>query len=180
MKDAANFVLGLWLVVSPWVLTYTTTTTAAQNAWVVGAVIAIAALAALLAFHQWEEWVNVALAAWLFVSPWILGFSGQAVFVSELGLSLFAHQQTADQGSITTYRTRPASVCRAVPPVKGPGSDWIVQQDLSSGRLHEWSGARITSEAGSIALLPSQVQPWHLLLGRCPRDGQSTSISKPP
>lgn len=78
MKDAANFVLGLWLVVSPWVLAYTTTTTAAQNAWVVGAVIAIAALAALLAFHQWEEWVNVALAAWLFVSPWILGFSGQA------------------------------------------------------------------------------------------------------
>jgi SPW repeat len=60
-KDAANFVLGIWLIVSPWVLGYGAETTAAWNAHVVGVVIAVAALAALIAFHEWEEWVNTAL-----------------------------------------------------------------------------------------------------------------------
>jgi hypothetical protein len=73
-QDAVNVVLGLWLIVSPWVLGYAMLTTPAWNAYVVGVVIAVAAVAALLAFHTWEEWVSVALGAWLVVSPWILGF----------------------------------------------------------------------------------------------------------
>jgi hypothetical protein len=32
--------------------------------------------AALVTFQAWEEWVNAALAAWLIVSPYLLGFSG--------------------------------------------------------------------------------------------------------
>jgi hypothetical protein len=73
--DGVNFVLGIWLIASPWVLQYATQTTPAWNAYVVGVIIAVAALSALLAFHQWEEWVNVVLGAWLIVSPWLLGFS---------------------------------------------------------------------------------------------------------
>lgn len=77
-KDAANLVLGLWLVASPWALKFTGQGTAAWNAWGVGTVIAIAALAALIAFQKWEEWVNAALAAWLIVSPYVLVFGSQA------------------------------------------------------------------------------------------------------
>lgn len=74
-RDVANLVLGVWLVLSPWILAYTGATTAAWNAWIVGVVIAVAAFAALIAFHEWEEWVNAALAAWLIISPWVLGFT---------------------------------------------------------------------------------------------------------
>jgi hypothetical protein len=76
-KDAVNLVLGLWLIVSPGVLGFATEPTPIWNAWVVGVVIAVAALAALIAFNQWEEWVEVALGAWLIISPYLLGFSAQ-------------------------------------------------------------------------------------------------------
>lgn len=75
-QDAVNTVLGVWLVVSPWVLGYATATTPAWNAWVLGVVIAVTGIAALTAFHRWEEWVNAVLGAWLVVSPWLLGFTG--------------------------------------------------------------------------------------------------------
>jgi hypothetical protein len=75
-QDAANGLLGLWLAVSPWVLAYVEETTPAWNAAVMGAVIAIAAATALIEFQKWEEWVTAALAVWLIVSPWLLGFSG--------------------------------------------------------------------------------------------------------
>lgn len=26
----------------------------------------------------WQDWVNLALGAWLFVSPWVLGYAGHA------------------------------------------------------------------------------------------------------
>jgi hypothetical protein len=74
-KDAANLMLGLWLAVSPWALSYAGEATPAWNAHIVGAIIAVAAIAALLAFQQWEEWVNTALAGWLVVSPYLLGFT---------------------------------------------------------------------------------------------------------
>jgi len=74
-KDAANGVLGLWLAASPWILSYAAEAVPAWNAHVVGVIIAIAAIAALIAFQKWEEWVNTALAAWLVVSPFLLGFN---------------------------------------------------------------------------------------------------------
>lgn len=73
-KDVANLVLGIWLLLSPWILAYAAETTAAWNAYVLGVIIGVAAVAALVAFHEWEEWVNAVFGAWLIVSPWVLGF----------------------------------------------------------------------------------------------------------
>ena len=73
-RDVANLILGLWLLISPWVLSYMGETVAMWNAIIVGIIIAVAAAATLVAFHKWEEWVNVALAAWLIISPFILGY----------------------------------------------------------------------------------------------------------
>ncbi len=73
-RDTVNFVLGLWLLVSPWMLAYAAHETATANAVIVGAAVAVAAAAAIYAFQLWEEWANVALAAWLIVSPWVLKF----------------------------------------------------------------------------------------------------------
>ncbi len=74
-QDTANLVLGAWLVASPWIFAFASQDVPTTNAILVGAIIALAAAGALYAFHAWEEWINVALAAWLIVSPWILGFS---------------------------------------------------------------------------------------------------------
>jgi hypothetical protein len=74
-QDAVNVVLGAWLVVSPWVLGYAAQQVPMMNAVVVGGIVALAAIGALYAFQAWEEWTNVALAVWLIVSPWLLGFS---------------------------------------------------------------------------------------------------------
>lgn len=108
-KDAVNLLLGLWLVVSPWALNFTSHQTATWNAWGVGAVITLAALAALFAFQKWEEWVNAALAAWLIVSPYILAFGTQAnatwnqILVGVLvGVLAIWAAVTTDEGNLTT------------------------------------------------------------------------------
>ena len=64
-NDASNLVLGVWLAISPWVLSYASHTAAAWNAHAVGVIVAVAAIAALISFQKWEEWVNTALGAWL-------------------------------------------------------------------------------------------------------------------
>jgi ABC-type uncharacterized transport system permease subunit len=74
-RDVANLILGLWLVISPWALSYMMETVPTWNAIIVGVVIAVAAIAALVAFHKWEEWVNVVLAVWLIVSPFALDYA---------------------------------------------------------------------------------------------------------
>ena len=74
-RDALNFVFGIWLVLSPWILGYVAEQAAAWNAYLVGAIIAVAAVVALVKFRKWEEWVTVALAIWLIISPWLLGVS---------------------------------------------------------------------------------------------------------
>jgi hypothetical protein len=80
-RDGVNFLLGIWLIVSPWALGYMTETQPAWNAYVVGVIVAVAAVAAIAAFHEWEEWVNVVLGAWLIASPWLLGFSANMTIV---------------------------------------------------------------------------------------------------
>jgi hypothetical protein len=76
-KDAVNLVLGLWLIVSPWALSFAADGRPMWNASVIGLVIAVAALAALISFHKWEEWIEAALGLWLIISPYILGFTTQ-------------------------------------------------------------------------------------------------------
>ena len=73
-QDAANFLLGLCLIASPWVLGYSNQTAAAWNASTTGFAIALVAASALVAYYDWEEWITALLAAWLIVSPYLLGF----------------------------------------------------------------------------------------------------------
>jgi hypothetical protein len=74
--DVVNLVVGLCLILSPWVLGFAAETGAAWNAWIVGAAIALVAIGALVAFKEWEEWANLVLGLWAIVAPWVLGFAG--------------------------------------------------------------------------------------------------------
>jgi hypothetical protein len=81
-QDGVNFLLGFWLVVSPWILGFTEMKYAPGNAYVVGVIIAVAGASALVAFHEWEEWVNITLGLWIFATPWLLEF-GTLSFAAE-------------------------------------------------------------------------------------------------
>lgn len=101
-QDSINVLLGLWLVLSPWILQFQGSNPAVANAVLVGAVIAVMSLAAVLRFRYWEEWIDMAIGAWLVISPWVLGVAaltlatwnfviiGALVFAMA-GWSLYAH-----------------------------------------------------------------------------------------
>ncbi len=74
-QDGVNLVLGLWLVVSPWILSFTSNAAALWNALIVGAIFVALSLLALVDAKPWEEWSELVVAVWLLVSPWILGYS---------------------------------------------------------------------------------------------------------
>ncbi|MCT7374820.1 SPW repeat protein [Chelativorans salis] len=76
--DVVNLVVGIALLLTPWALGFMAETTAAWNAWVVGALIALVAIGALVSFAEWEEWVNLVLGIWAIISPWVLGFAAIA------------------------------------------------------------------------------------------------------
>jgi hypothetical protein len=75
-QDALNLILGIWLAVSPFALSYADQTIPAWNAHATGVTIAGVAAMALIAYRFWEEWINVILAAWLIGSLWILDLGG--------------------------------------------------------------------------------------------------------
>jgi peptidoglycan/LPS O-acetylase OafA/YrhL len=74
-QDTASLILGVWMILSPWILQFTGTPAAMWNAIVFGVLIAVMALMALVDFHEWEEWADMAIGAWLIVSAWVLGFA---------------------------------------------------------------------------------------------------------
>ena len=77
-QDWLNGIIGIWLIVSPWVLRFGSTTrpesTMTWNFVLSGGVALILAIAALTAYRMWEEWVDVVLGLWLIASPWVLNF----------------------------------------------------------------------------------------------------------
>jgi hypothetical protein len=73
-QHAVNFLLGICVAFSPWALGYDDQTAAAWNVFVTGLAIALVAASTLVAYHEWEEGITAVLAAWLIVSPYLLGF----------------------------------------------------------------------------------------------------------
>lgn len=74
--DLANAVLGIGLLIAPWLLNFTGETAAAMNAWIVGGAIALIAVDAVLNRYSWEDAANLVLGIWAMVAPWLLGFAG--------------------------------------------------------------------------------------------------------
>jgi|HubBroStandDraft_6_1064221.scaffolds.fasta_scaffold713169_2 hypothetical protein len=96
-EDWTSWALGIWLLLSPWTLWFEKDATATHNAVAVGLLIILAELIELSVFRDWEEWINVALGAWLIVSPWGLGTSDAAakvnfIVVGGLVLALALHE----------------------------------------------------------------------------------------
>jgi SPW repeat len=73
-QDVANLFLGIWALLTPWIVGQHPGSTVVVNYVVVGILIIFCAGAALLAFRPWQEGINMMLGAWLLISPWWLEF----------------------------------------------------------------------------------------------------------
>jgi hypothetical protein len=74
-QEIVMLLIGLWLCVQPVVFPDEVTQGMSANAIIVGTVLGALALAALYRLEAPHEWALVLAGAWIFVSPWILGFS---------------------------------------------------------------------------------------------------------
>ena len=72
-----DLLVALWFFISPWVYgAYHIEN--AWNSWIVGAALAIIAAIRLSSSTRAAAnlmWLNVVLAAWVFFSPWIFGYT---------------------------------------------------------------------------------------------------------
>jgi hypothetical protein len=70
-QDPVNLVLGLWLLVSPWVLKYQTETSLMWSAVGLGGLIAVIAALALSKAAAWQVWSSLVLGLCTLVAPWL-------------------------------------------------------------------------------------------------------------
>jgi len=85
-QDWVTLVLGLWIVISPFLLLAPAAAGAPAlsgivhwNFYLVGLALAIVGIAALYARRLWEEWIDVVLGLWLLASPWVLKYTDQTM-----------------------------------------------------------------------------------------------------
>lgn len=86
-QDQVNAMLGLWLVVSPWVLDYTGTrlmtvgmpNVAVWTALVFGVAAVVLSFMDIYAHKVWEMALDVVVGLGLMLAPWVLGFAAQTV-----------------------------------------------------------------------------------------------------
>jgi hypothetical protein len=102
-EDWANWAFGIWLCISPWALEFDLDRVPTRNAVIVGFLIILAEVITLSVFRPWEEWINVALGAWLVISPWVLGIASPAakanfVIVGVLVVALAVYEMRSAEG----------------------------------------------------------------------------------
>lgn len=77
-QDRVNALLGVWLILSPWVLGFHTVVVAAVSTAAIGALLLASSLGAMQFSQAWEEWLDVILGVALMLLPVVLGFDAVA------------------------------------------------------------------------------------------------------
>lgn len=75
--SSLNMLLGLWLILAPWALDYSSQTNAVWNQVVVGIAVATLAMIRVLAADRAAglSWTNFVLGGWLVVAPFLLTYN---------------------------------------------------------------------------------------------------------
>ncbi len=71
-QDQLMVVIGVWLLISPWVLTYPPDSIPAVNAWFSGVLISLLAAFDLVKTYVWAVLLNIVVGVWVTVSPWVV------------------------------------------------------------------------------------------------------------
>jgi hypothetical protein len=84
-----NIVLGIWVIISPFLVQFTRFPAAMWNNVIVGIVIAILAIIRTSVPRQagWS-WVNVILGIWMIISPFALGAMTTAILWNNIILGI--------------------------------------------------------------------------------------------
>ena len=77
-EDWTSWVIGIGLVLSPWSFMFWPESRALENAVVCGFLLVFFEAVTLTVQRRWEEYANIALGAWLVISPFVLGISSVA------------------------------------------------------------------------------------------------------
>jgi len=80
-QDWLNLILGLWLIVVPFLGTDMLLSTAAWTGYGFGLVIALLSGLALYRPQTWEEWTSLAIGLLLIASPFVLGFTSMGLLM---------------------------------------------------------------------------------------------------
>jgi len=78
-----NLLLGMWLVVSPFVLGFERSSAAMWSNIAMGAAVMLITWLGGSGERP-IQWVAVPVAAWLFFSPFVLGFAGKVFFANNI------------------------------------------------------------------------------------------------
>jgi len=73
-QDPVNALVGVWLVLSPWMLGFQGTVSAAATTAAVGALLFATSVGAMQFPQAWEEWLDVVLGVALMLLPVVFGF----------------------------------------------------------------------------------------------------------
>lgn len=71
-QDQGILLLGVWLIVSPWVMAYPSDSPPAINAFIAGAIMAALAAFDLYKTYVWAVFLNIIVGVWVAVSPWLV------------------------------------------------------------------------------------------------------------
>jgi hypothetical protein len=74
-QDWLILIGGIWLFISPWLFGFSRTNYS-WDSFLMGVLLIVFSLMALGNNRIWEEWVTLIIGAWIFISPWALGFAG--------------------------------------------------------------------------------------------------------
>jgi hypothetical protein len=91
-QDWANAIVAMLFFISPWILQFgagavvpagdgataealRAVQSAAWNAWVLSVIVFLVAISAIGRMDFWQEYMNIVLSIWIFIAPWVLGFT---------------------------------------------------------------------------------------------------------
>jgi len=78
-EDWLGISLGVWLIVSPWILGFSDQSAATITALVMGCILVLEEFLEVVVHEMTEEWIDLVAGLWLMVSPFALGFASQTV-----------------------------------------------------------------------------------------------------
>lgn len=105
-----NFLVGIWLIISPYILGYVT----AQAMWeqtVAGVIVVILTAVRMMSPRQvWTSWVNAIIGAWLIIAPYVTGYQATSAFWNEvifgIILAVVALSNAATRSTSQTHHRR--------------------------------------------------------------------------
>lgn len=79
-QDGVNAVVGVWLMISPWILGFTDDGQVLAVVIVLGAALLAGAIGALVLPRAWEAWSEGVVALATIASPWAIGAQSRVAF----------------------------------------------------------------------------------------------------